>query len=101
MEIKKSNLIIFQVKIFFETLDEELEKVNEFYGSRESEFMERGDSLREQLGILLEFKRILEDRRRKISPSASFSRSSSTFSPRHSSFSGDSSDFFPFLVFIL
>ncbi|XP_023527424.1 phosphate transporter PHO1-like isoform X1 [Cucurbita pepo subsp. pepo] len=76
-----------EVKIFFETLNEELEKVNEFYGSRESEFMERGDSLREQLGILLEFKRILEDRRRKISPSASFSRSSSTFSPRHSSFS--------------
>uniref|UniRef100_A0A9I9CNX3 Phosphate transporter PHO1 n=1 Tax=Cucumis melo TaxID=3656 RepID=A0A9I9CNX3_CUCME len=77
-----------EVKIFFETLDEELEKVNEFYGSRESEFVERGDSLKEQLAILVEFKRILEDRRRKSSPSAAatFSRSSS-FSPRHSNFS--------------
>ncbi|KAA0049231.1 phosphate transporter PHO1 [Cucumis melo var. makuwa] len=54
-----------EVKIFFETLDEELEKVNEFYGSRESEFVERGDSLKEQLAILVEFKRILEDRRQR------------------------------------
>lgn len=75
-----------EVKIFFETLDEELDKVNEFYGSRESEFVERGDSLREQLAILVEFKRILEDRRRKCSSPGTFSRSSS-FSPRHSNFS--------------
>ncbi|KAG6597350.1 Phosphate transporter PHO1, partial [Cucurbita argyrosperma subsp. sororia] len=78
-----------EVKMFFETLDEELDKVNEFYGSRESEFVERGDSLREQLGILLEFKRILEHRRRKTSPAGGFSRSSS-FSPRHSNFSENS-----------
>lgn len=84
------------MKIFFETLDEELEKVNEFYGSRESEFVERGDSLKEQLAILVEFKRILEDRRRKSSPSAAatFSRSSS-FSPRHSNFSGNPYISFP------
>ena len=84
--------------MFFETLDEELDKVNEFYGSRESEFVERGDSLREQLGILLEFKRILEHRRRKTSPAGGFSRSSS-FSPRHSNFSGNLK-FFPIISLV-
>ena len=57
-----------QIQLFFERLDEELEKVNKFYEARETEFLERGELLNRQLQILLDLKPVLSDRRRKSSP---------------------------------
>ncbi|KAM6544505.1 hypothetical protein CsatB_025241 [Cannabis sativa] len=54
-----------EVKTFFEKLDEELNKVNQFYVTKEDEFAERGDILNKQLQILVDLKLILKDRRRK------------------------------------
>ncbi|KAL6971267.1 hypothetical protein U1Q18_030947, partial [Sarracenia purpurea var. burkii] len=53
------------VKVFFERLDEELNKVNQFYKTKEREFLERGEVLNKQLQILLDRKQLLSDRRRK------------------------------------
>ncbi|XP_016502482.1 phosphate transporter PHO1 [Nicotiana tabacum] len=77
------------VRIFFEMLDEELKKVNDFYKTKESEFLERGDILNKQLQILLDLKQVLSDRRRKIHGS----RSGSGFFSRTNSLSGRNSDF--------
>ncbi|KAL6909816.1 hypothetical protein ACP4OV_001475 [Aristida adscensionis] len=41
---------------FFERLDQQLNKVNRFYEKKEAEFLERGESLRRQLQILVELK---------------------------------------------
>ncbi|KAJ8639225.1 hypothetical protein MRB53_015919 [Persea americana] len=71
-----------EMKEFFERLDEELNKVNEFYKLKEREFIERGEVLKKQLQILVELKRILQDRRRK---SLSRSDSASSDKPRASS----------------
>ncbi|CAL5413612.1 unnamed protein product [Camellia sinensis] len=79
-----------EVKIFFEGLDEELNKVNQFYKTRESEFLERGEILNKQLQILLDLKRILSDRRRKTLSSklgADFLSRSNSSSARNSDFS--------------
>lgn len=46
---------------FLERADEELEKVNSFYGAQEAELLARGDALLEQLRILADVKRILAD----------------------------------------
>ncbi|XP_022740115.1 phosphate transporter PHO1-like isoform X2 [Durio zibethinus] len=54
-----------EVRVFFERLDGELNKVNQFYKTKESEFLERGEILKKQLQILVDLKRILSDRRRK------------------------------------
>ncbi|KAK3003187.1 hypothetical protein RJ639_019916 [Escallonia herrerae] len=54
-----------EVKAFFEDLDEELKKVNQFYKTKESEFLERGEILNKQLQILLDLKQVLVDRRKK------------------------------------
>ncbi|KAH6821915.1 phosphate 1 [Perilla frutescens var. hirtella] len=54
-----------EVKMFFEMLDEELNKVNHFYKTKETEFLERGEILNKQLQILLDLKRLVGDRRRK------------------------------------
>ncbi|GJM99847.1 hypothetical protein PR202_ga16985 [Eleusine coracana subsp. coracana] len=43
-------------KAFFVRLDQQLNKVNRFYERKESEFLERGESLRRQLQILVELK---------------------------------------------
>jgi hypothetical protein len=43
-------------KVFFHRLDQQLNKVNRFYETKEGEFMERGESLRRQLQILVELK---------------------------------------------
>ncbi|TKW21318.1 hypothetical protein SEVIR_4G166900v4 [Setaria viridis] len=43
-------------KAFFHRLDQQLNKVNRFYERKEGEFMERGESLRRQLQILVELK---------------------------------------------
>uniref|UniRef100_M1BFS8 Xenotropic and polytropic murine leukemia virus receptor pho1 n=1 Tax=Solanum tuberosum TaxID=4113 RepID=M1BFS8_SOLTU len=78
-----------EVRLFFEMLDEELKKVNEFYKTKESEFLERGDILNKQLQILLDLKQVLSDRRRKTLGS----RSGSGFFSRSHSSSGRNSDF--------
>ncbi|CAL4885919.1 unnamed protein product [Urochloa decumbens] len=46
---------------FLERADEELDKVNKFYASQESELLSRGEALIEQLRILADIKRILAD----------------------------------------
>ncbi|KAF9604838.1 hypothetical protein IFM89_010513 [Coptis chinensis] len=56
---------IDEVKEFFEKLDEELNKVNHFYRVRESEFLNRGETLNKQLEILLDLKQIINECRRK------------------------------------
>ncbi|CAN1760269.1 Phosphate transporter PHO1 [Linum perenne] len=52
-----------EMKAFFGRLDEELNKVNQFYKAKEKEFMQRGEILNKQLEILVDLKRILTDRR--------------------------------------
>ncbi|XVE65796.1 hypothetical protein DITRI_Ditri08aG0028200 [Diplodiscus trichospermus] len=77
-----------EVRVFFEMLDEELNKVNQFYKTKESEFVERGEILNKQLQILLELKQIINDRRRRKPNTGILSRSwsscarSSDFSER-------------------
>ncbi|KAL9240288.1 hypothetical protein vseg_014526 [Gypsophila vaccaria] len=58
-----------EVKIFFERLDEELEKVNHFYNAREIEFLQRGDALIKQVQIMTDLKQVLNQRRQKNFPS--------------------------------
>lgn len=58
-----------EVHGFFGRLDQELNKVNQFYRKQESEFLERGDMLTKQLHILLDLKQIVTHRRRKNHPS--------------------------------
>ena len=41
---------------FFACLDQQLNKVNKFYRTKEKEFLERGESLKKQMDILLELK---------------------------------------------
>ncbi|XP_019461907.1 PREDICTED: phosphate transporter PHO1 [Lupinus angustifolius] len=57
-----------EVRVFFVRLDEELNKVNQFYKKQEGEFVERGETLNKQLQILHDLKQIISDRRRKSSP---------------------------------
>jgi SPX domain protein involved in polyphosphate accumulation len=54
-----------EVHVFFARLDEELNKVNQFYRKQEVEFLERGDMLSKQLQILLDLKQLVTDRLRK------------------------------------
>ncbi|XP_072968909.1 phosphate transporter PHO1-2-like [Typha angustifolia] len=54
-----------EVKEFLEKLDDELEKVNSFYTTKEAEFCERGEALIKQLQILIEIKQIFHDYRRR------------------------------------
>lgn len=81
-----------QVKLFFEILDDELKKVNEFYSEKESEFLERGELLNKQLEILLNLKRVLSHRRHwKTPPPKTAGGDSAPDSPswqRSSDFSG-------------
>ncbi|KAB1219297.1 Phosphate transporter PHO1 [Morella rubra] len=56
------------LRIFFSLLDEELNKVNQFYKVRESEVVEKAAQLNNQLQILVDLKQFLSDRGRKKSP---------------------------------
>ncbi|KAL2230099.1 UNVERIFIED_CONTAM: Phosphate transporter PHO1 [Sesamum indicum] len=80
-----------EVKVFFEMLDDELNKVNQFYKNKESEFLERGEILNKQLQILLDLKRVLGDRRRKHQAAAT--GGGSGFTSRSTSSVGRNSDF--------
>lgn len=76
--------------MFFERLDEELNKVNQFYKTKETEFLERGEILNKQLQILLDLKQILNDRRWKNSlskPKYPSIPSSWSSTPRNSDYS--------------
>lgn len=80
--------------MFFVRLDEELNKVNQFYMRQESEFLERGDTLNKQLQLLLDLKQIISDRRRKSSPPSKANNNTGVFphSPaRDSDYSGQRS----------
>lgn len=50
---------------FFACLDHQLNKVNQFFRTKEKEFLDRGDSLRNQMEILIELKTMLEQKRGK------------------------------------
>ncbi|KAF3456745.1 hypothetical protein FNV43_RR01399 [Rhamnella rubrinervis] len=80
-----------EVREFFERLDEELNKVNQFYITNESEFLGRGEILNKQLQILVDLKQILNDRRWKNSPGKTMNSgsvpSSWSSSPRSSDYS--------------
>lgn len=52
-------------RAFFERLDRQLNKVNRFYERKEGEFMERGESLRRQLQILVELKAAVTEQQRE------------------------------------
>eukprot|EP00252_Welwitschia_mirabilis_P023799 TRINITY_DN6839_c0_g1_i3.p1 TRINITY_DN6839_c0_g1~~TRINITY_DN6839_c0_g1_i3.p1 ORF type:complete len:690 (+),score=30.47 TRINITY_DN6839_c0_g1_i3:146-2071(+) len=68
-------------KEFFAHLDAELNKVNNFYRSKETEFIERGETLRNQLQVLLDLKSLLREHRslrRDSSNSISISNSNSS-----------------------
>lgn len=52
-------------KEFFACLDQQLNKVNSFYRTKEKEFMERGDSLKNQMDILLELKSTFKEQQGK------------------------------------
>ncbi|TYI61549.1 hypothetical protein E1A91_D10G179600v1 [Gossypium mustelinum] len=75
-----------EVRLFFERLDEELNKVNQFYKTKESEFLERGEILNKQLQILLDLKQIVGDRqrRRKSNAGGLLHLSSASFSSTNS-----------------
>uniref|UniRef100_A0A1D1YDE8 Phosphate transporter PHO1 1 n=1 Tax=Anthurium amnicola TaxID=1678845 RepID=A0A1D1YDE8_9ARAE len=51
-------------KEFFARLDLQLNKVNQFYRAKEGEFLERGESLKRQMEILVELKTTLKQQRR-------------------------------------
>lgn len=59
---------------FFARLDAQLNKVNQFYKCKEKEFLERGESLRKQMGILADLKAASRD---DPSVSSSFTSSGS------------------------
>ncbi|KAL0433255.1 UNVERIFIED_CONTAM: Phosphate transporter [Sesamum latifolium] len=82
-----------EVKVFFEMLDDELNKVNQFYKSKEGEFLERGELLNKQLQILVDLKRLLSDRRRKNLPPTLAAAAGSGFLSRSGSSLGQNSDF--------
>ncbi|KAJ6689228.1 hypothetical protein OIU85_005611 [Salix viminalis] len=80
-----------EVTVFFESLDGELNKVNQFYKNKESEFLERGEILNKQLGILLDLKRVLNEHRRKPNAGPALSLSWSSSPARSSLCSGNAS----------
>lgn len=53
---------------FFACLDLQLNKVNQFYRTKEKEFVERGESLKKQMEILIELKSALKQQHNKGSP---------------------------------
>lgn len=67
-------------QVFFSMLDTQLNKVNQFYKSKEKEFVERGDALKEQLGILKELKAALKEQKEKQSSHGGESENISTHS---------------------
>eukprot|EP01018_Ginkgo_biloba_P001812 Gb_39831 [translate_table: standard] len=65
-------------KVFFAELDAQLNKVNQFYGIKEQEFLERGETLKMQMQILIDFEATVQENPQK----KSVSRQSSLNSPQ-------------------
>ncbi|KAK7279254.1 hypothetical protein RJT34_24301 [Clitoria ternatea] len=80
-----------EVHVFFGKLDEELNKVNQFYKKQESDFVERGEMLNKQLQILLDLKQLLSNRR-KNSPQKPNIPYSPTLGSNYSESVGESDD---------
>lgn len=86
-DLKGSDLVQFfseadEIKEFFENLDGEFNKVDQFYITKEREFLENGEALKKKLQILVDMKQIPDESRRKCLPAKSNS------SIRSSDFSG-------------
>ncbi|KAG2727850.1 hypothetical protein I3760_01G178500 [Carya illinoinensis] len=85
-----------EIRIFFEKLDEEHNKIEKFYKERESEIVEKAETLNKQLQFLMDSKQALMSQRlRKKSPSSpNFGSSppswSSVSPPRSSNYSESS-----------
>ncbi|EOY02189.1 EXS family protein [Theobroma cacao] len=67
-------------KEFFACLDMQLNKVNQFYKTKEKEFLERGESLKKQMEILIELKTILQQQQRSKGASAQDSKEDASIS---------------------
>ncbi|KAK9118848.1 hypothetical protein Scep_016941 [Stephania cephalantha] len=52
-------------KEFFVRLDHQLNKVNQFYKNKENEFMDRGESLKKQMEILIQLKTALKEQHKQ------------------------------------
>ncbi|KAF7848348.1 hypothetical protein BT93_L2076 [Corymbia citriodora subsp. variegata] len=76
-------------------VNEELSKVNQFHQSRENDFLERGDTLREQLQILLDLKRIPGKDRGRRRDHPGFNAASAAASPRSPGPSSEGTSNFP------
>lgn len=86
-DLNGSDLVQFfseadEIKDFFDILDGDFNKVNQFYITKEREFLETGEALKKQLQILVDLKQFLDESRRKCLPAKSNS------SIRSSDFSG-------------
>ncbi|KAG6764110.1 hypothetical protein POTOM_031568 [Populus tomentosa] len=57
-------------KEFFSCLDLQLNKVNQFYKTKENEFLDRGDCLKKQMDILVELKAAFKQQRDKAANSS-------------------------------
>jgi len=57
-------------KEFFSCLDLQLNKVNQFFKTKEKEFLDRGDCLRKQMEILVELKSAFKKQRDKAANSS-------------------------------
>ncbi|XP_041014208.1 phosphate transporter PHO1 homolog 1 [Juglans microcarpa x Juglans regia] len=66
-------------KEFFACLDFQLNKANQFYKTKEKEFMDRGESLKKQLGILIELKTALQQRGKGATSQESFEDASISY----------------------
>lgn len=72
-------------KEFFACLDLQLNKVNQFYQKKEKEFMDRGESLRKQMDILIELKTAFKQQHAKGGASAQDSKEEASISCTFSS----------------
>ena len=89
------------MKQFFEKLDNELNKVDQFYKKREDELRKKRENLNKHLQIILDLNQIFNKRRRKNSlPSLNGGNSPRSWSSpdRSSSFSGEFYHIFPQLI---
>ena len=57
-------------KEFFSCLDLQLNKVNQFFKTKEKEFLDRGDCLKKQMEILVELKSAFKKQREKATNSS-------------------------------
>jgi SPX domain protein involved in polyphosphate accumulation len=53
------SMVLEAEKAFFASLDEQLNKVNQFYKSKEEEYMQRGEEIKFQLQRLMTMRKVL------------------------------------------